>query len=207
MSRKKQFDYFKAMEKLAESGHLAAQILEDIVDNYTAENFITKANQIHKIEKESDQLLDELNAELYDAFITPIDREDIMVISELLDDILDGINSMAFLFENLNVTDMRPDTDRFATMVNTATNGVHMAMKEFHKFKNSKDLKNLIHEVNDIESEGDRLFSRLKKKLFSEEEDLLEIIKWNEIYDRFETILNATEETVDMIDVLTIKNT
>ena len=102
---------------------------------------------------------------------------------------------------------MRPDTDRFATMVNTATNGVHMAMKEFHKFKNSKDLKNLIHEVNDIESEGDRLLSRLKKKLFSEEEDLLEIIKWNEIYDRFETILNATEETVDMIDVLTIKNT
>jgi uncharacterized protein Yka (UPF0111/DUF47 family) len=80
-------------------------------------------------------------------------------------------------------------------------------MLEFPKFKNSKTLKNMIIEVNDVESEGDLLFSNLKKQLFSEETNVLEIIKWKEIYDRFESILNASEEAVDIIDGLIIKNT
>ena len=207
MSRKKDFDYFKAMETLAENAYTAAGILEDIVRNYSLEYYKEKVGKIHEIEKDSDALIAQLNKELYESFITPIDREDIMVISEQIDDILDGINAMAFLFENLIITDMRKETDHFAEMVTSATKGVHTAVKEFHKFKNSKDLKNLILEVNNIESEGDRLFSQLKKQLFSEEENLLEIIKWKEIYDRFELILNATEDAVDTIDIMTIKNT
>ncbi|MFZ2584838.1 MAG: DUF47 domain-containing protein, partial [Enterococcus aquimarinus] len=42
---------------------------------------------------------------------------------------------------------------------------------------------------------------------FSEEKDLLEIIKWKEIYDCFESIINDTERVVDIIDGMIIKNT
>lgn len=41
----------------------------------------------------------------------------------------------------------------------------------------------------------------------SEEKDLLEIIKWKEIYDCFESIINDTERVVDIIDGMIIKNT
>ena len=46
-------------------------------------------------------MIAELTNELYDSFITPIDREDILIISERLDDILDGIMGLTYLFENL----------------------------------------------------------------------------------------------------------
>ena len=162
---------------------------------------------IHQLEKKNDLLVDELTNQLYDAFITPIDREDILIISECLDDIIDGINSMTYLLENLVVTTIRPETQTFSAFVSRAAKGVHLAMIEFPKFKNSKKLKQLIVEVNEIESEGDLLYSRLKKQLFSEEKDLLKIIKWKEIYDCFESIINDTERVVDIIDGMIIKNT
>mgnify|MGYP000019077299 CR=1 FL=1 len=207
MGRKKQYDYFKKMEQLAENVHTAAEILEEIVDNYSTTDFSERAEKIHEIEKDSDQIVEELTNELYDAFITPIEREDILVVSERLDDILDGINAMTYLFENLVITQMREETDKLAALVTKAAKGVHEAMKEFPKFKNSKDLKQLISDVNYVESQGDRLYSRLKKHLFSKEQDVLEIVKWKEIYDGFELIINYHEDAVDLIDGMIIKNT
>ena len=207
MARKKQYNYFNTMELLSENAHLAAEHLETIFENYKPEELIENSEVIHQLEKKNDLLVDELTNQLYDAFITPIDREDILIISECLDDIIDGINSMTYLLENLVVTTIRPETQTFSAFVSRAAKGVHLAMIEFPKFKNSKKLKQLILEVNEIESEGDLLYSRLKKQLFSEEKDLLEIIKWKEIYDCFESIINDTERVVDIIDGMIIKNT
>ena len=207
MARKKQYNYFNTMELLAENAHLAAEHLETIFENYNAEELIENSEVIHQLEKKNDLLVDELTNQLYDAFITPIDREDILIISECLDDIIDSINSMTYLLENLVVTTIRPETQTFSAFVSRAAKGVHLAMIEFPKFKNSKKLKQLILEVNEIESEGDLLYSRLKKQLFSEEKDLLEIIKWKEIYDCFESIINDTERVVDILAGMIIKNT
>ena len=205
MARKKQYNYFNTMELLSENAYLAAEHLETIFENYNPEKLIENSEVIHQLEKKNDLLVDELTNQLYDAFITPIDREDILIISECLDDIIDGINSMTYLLENLVVTTIRPETQTFSAFVSRAAKGVHLAMIEFPKFKNSKKLKQLIVEVNEIESEGDLLYSRLKKQLFSEEKDLLEIIKWKEIYDCFESIINDTERVVDIIDGMIIK--
>lgn len=152
-------------------------------------------------------MIAELTNELYDSFITPIDREDILIISERLDDILDGIMGLTYLFENLVIKSLRPETAEFAGMIEQATQGVQTALKEFPKFKNSKTLRQMINDVNRIESEADLLYSKLKKALFTDEKDVLEIIKWKDIYDRFETIINDTEGAVDIIDGMVIKNT
>ena len=207
MARRKQYNYFESMKCLAENSHQAAKYLEEIISNFNMDTLAAKAEEIHQLEKASDRVIDEMTNELYDAFITPIDREDILLISEYLDNILDGINAITYTFENLVITDVRPETDKFASLVHQAAEGVLVAVQEFPKFKNSKTLKQMISDVNQIESEGDQLFSRLKKQLFSKEENVLEIIKWKEIYDRFEVILNDCEHAVDTIDGLIIKNT
>src|SRR5699024_12531532 len=100
MSRKKHFDYFKAMETLAENAYTAAGILEDIVRNYSLEYYKEKVGKIHEIEKDSDALIAQLNKELYESFITAIDRTDIMIISDQIDYILNRINLMSFLFQD-----------------------------------------------------------------------------------------------------------
>ncbi len=207
MARKKSFDYFAAMEQLATNGHLAAQRFSVLIHDYSETALTEAAAEIHALEKEGDKVIAALTNELYDSFITPIDREDILIISERLDDILDGIMGLTYLFENLVIQSLRPETARFADMITQATQGVETALKEFPKFKNSKTLRKMITDVNAIESEADLLYSQMKKALFTDETDVLEIIKLKDIYDRFESIINDTESAVDIIDGMVIKNT
>lgn len=207
MARRKKYDYFKTLENIAENSYKSAEVLEKIMQNYSLDHLETESELIHHLEKENDRLILELTNELYDAFITPIDREDIMLLAESLDDILDGINGITYMFENLSIKELRADIDLFANLVVKATKGVLDAMREFPKFKNSKNLRDLLKVVRNTESEADRLFSRLKKELFYGDNDLLEIIKWKEIYERYEWISNSTENAVDLIGNLIIKNT
>lgn len=207
MARKKTYDYFGAMNQLAEYSATSAQVLNELIEDYSAEKFEEKSEVIHQLEHQGDEISKNTMNELFDSFITPIDREDIVEIINHLDDILDGLNATTYLFENLVIQTIRPETEKFLQLVVTATAGVVQATKEFAKFKNSKTLKGYIQEVNQTESEADRLYSALTKKLFTEEKDPIEIIKWKDVYDHFEAIIDDCEDAADVIEGLVIKNT
>lgn len=206
MARKKQFDYFGKLEQMAQYSAESAQLLLDLIREYSTEKFSDKSDEIHRLEGHGDRISKEIMTELYDAFITPIDREDIVMITNHLDDILDELNATTYLFENLLVYTIRPNTDKFLQLVVTATADVVQATKEFAKFKHSKALKGYIEQVNKTESEADKLYSSLVKDLFANEKDPIEIIKWRDIYNHLEKITDACEAAVDIIEGLVIKN-
>lgn len=207
MARKKDFDYFGSMEHLAKNASQAAIVFNELMLDYSSTRLMAEAEKIHKLEREADQMVQDIFNQLYDAFITPIDREDIVEITERLDDVIDGINATTYMLENLVITSIRPNTSYFSKFVVDATSGMLTATKEFAKFKNSKTLKNMIHEVNLIESQADKLYSELIKELFTNEKDPIEIIKWKDIYDQLENVVNSSEDAVDIIAGLVIKNT
>ncbi|MDT2673545.1 DUF47 domain-containing protein [Enterococcus dongliensis] len=206
MVRKKQFDYFGKLEKMAQYSSESATLLLDLILDYSTEKFIDKSEKIHRLEGYGDRISKEIMTELYDAFITPIDREDIVMITNCLDDILDELNATTYLFENLLVYTIRPNTDKFLQLVVTATVDVVQATKEFAKFKHSKVLKQYIEQVNKTESEADRLYSSLVQDLFANEKDPIEVIKWRDIYNHLEKITDACEVAADVIEGLVIKN-
>lgn len=206
MARKKQFDYFGQLEQMAQYASESAQILLELIRDYSKEQFIEKSEKIHHLEGLGDYISKEIMAELYDAFITPIDREDIIMITNHLDDILDELNETTYLFENLLVYSIRLNTEEFIELIVKATHGVVQATKEFAKFKHSKVLKQYIEQVNSIESEADKLYSSLVRDLFANEKDPIEVIKWRDIFNHMEKITDACESAVDIIEGLVIKN-
>jgi predicted phosphate transport protein (TIGR00153 family) len=206
MAKKKQFNYFEALAHLADNAHLAALKLQAIVENYDYDRLPEISEEVHIIERDGDTVVHDVSEELAISFITPIDREDIVLITNSLDDVLDGINELTYLFENLAIYRLRPRTEEFANLVIEGTQALLVATKEFSKFKNSKTLKNLLKEVNKVEANGDRLYSELTKDLYQNEKDAIEIIKWRDIYNNFEHVVNNTEKAVDIIGGLVIKN-
>lgn len=206
MARKKQFDYFGKLEQMAQYSSESAALLLDLILDYSTEKFLDKSEEIHRLEGLGDRISKEIMTELYDAFITPIDREDIVLITNRLDDILDELNATTYLFENLLVYTIRPNTDQFLQLIVTATSDVVSATKEFAKFKHSKVLKHYIDQVNETESEADKLYSALVKNLFAHEKDPIEVIKWRDIYNHLEMITDACEAAADVIEGLVIKN-
>lgn len=206
MARKKQYDYFEALTCMAVDTQKAATYLKELMYNYSIEELAVKAELIHEAEHAADDKVTEIMHELYDAFITPVDREDIASITEKIDDVIDGINGVVYSFENLVITSIPTETMAFTDLIVSATDGLLVATKEFAKFKNSKTLKKMIDNVNTIEWQADCLYSRLTRNLFIEEKDPVEIIKWKDLLDRMERIVNACEDAVDIIAQIVIKN-
>lgn len=206
MARKKQFDYFGELEQLAKNAHQAAELLEMIAVDYSLENLENEAEKIHSLERDSDQIVKKILNELYISFITPIDREDIVKVTECLDDVLDTINSISYLLNSLVVKELNDNALVFITYAVEATAGVLTVTKEFAKFKSSKTLHLMIDEVSEIERKADKLYSDSLKELFSKEQNPIEVIRWKHVYDQLEELLNASELVVDVIGGLVIKN-
>lgn len=207
MAKKRGFDYFEALIQLAEKTKQAGALLHEIVLNFDPATLPTQAEKIHVLEREGDEIVHSIMNELNHSFITPIDREDIVIITEQIDDILDGVNSIPYQFDNYLITGIRPGTEKMAKYIVEATEGVAVVAHEFSKFKNSKTLGEMIVHVNTIEGKADQLYSSLIKDLFSNEKDVLEVVKWKAIFKRFEDVIDMSEKTVDVLAGLVIKNT
>jgi len=206
MMRKKKFDYFNAMENLADGSLNASAVLTDIITDYHPDKLLEQSDQIHKIEADCDTNVKEIMNELYVAFITPIDREDIVQLVGKLDNIIDGINDLTYEFHYLDIQEMRGGTDEFMKLINDAIKAVQQAVNDFSHFKNSKTLKQNIDDANRIESLGDDLYTDHLTVLFREETDPITIIRWQKIYAGFEKVLDACEDCADVITGLVIKN-
>lgn len=206
MLRKKEFDFFKAMEHLASDGLEASHALNHIVTEFDSEHWTQKSEQVHQIENDGDDDVKKIMHELYISFITPIDREDIVQLTDKLDNIIDGIDGLTYEFAYLNIQEMRPHTKEFIDLICEAVEAVQQSVKEFSHFKNSKTLNQNIENANHIESLGDDLYTKNMAILFSEEKDPINVIRWQKLYASFEKVLNACEDCADVMTSLVIKN-
>lgn len=206
MARKKGYDYFGAMEHLAKDTVRASQILHEIINEYDLDTLAQKSEEIHNIERESDEVVKEVMKELYVSFITPLDREDIVQIIDRLDDIMDGINGLTYEFYYLNVQQMAPNAVQFFELITQAVAAVQEAIKEFPHFKSSKTLMSRIEEANKIESRGDHLYTEDLAQLFRTEKDPIDVVRWQKIFFSFESVLDSCEDAADIIMGLIIKN-
>lgn len=75
-----------------------ASILTQVADafrSYVNEGTPSLAAAINKLEKQADDCLSSLTTALRDAFVTPMDRQDIYNLGEAIDDMIDYLNSAA----------------------------------------------------------------------------------------------------------------
>lgn len=206
MVRKKGFDFFQAMEHLADDALEASKVLSEIINDFDPDTLSQKSELIHQIENDGDEDVKKIMHELYVAFITPIDREDIVQLVDKLDNIIDGMDGLTYEFKYLNIQQMRPNTYQFMVLISDAVIAVQQSVKEFSRFKNSKTLNQNIENANQIESQGDDLYTQNLSILFAKENDPVEVIRWQKVYAGFEKVLNACEDGADVMTGLVIKN-
>lgn len=201
---KRDIDYFETFSKMANCSVKAAKQLQDLILNFT--DITAKADRIHDTEHESDELFHDMMIELNRAFITPIDREDIIEISNKIDSITDSIEDVSNLFDMLSVTEVRPGAPKLADIIVRCCEDLTIMVDEFRSFKHSKKLNDMCISVNKLEEEGDRLHRSIIKELYTSGIDTLVIVKWKEIYDTMEQVLDLCEDVADLLSGMAIKN-
>ncbi len=196
--------FFDLFSQTAEDTCKAAKMLEELMKDYT--DVTKKVTAIEEMEHKCDEHVHNMLEHLNRSFITPIDREDIYLIAKELDNITDDIESTAHRFRMFNVSDMREDARKMATLIVQCTEELMGVMSEMKNMKTSKLLRDRIIEVNRIEDEGDEIYRSAMHQLFVSESNALEVIKWKEIYEYLENTLDACEDVANIIEGVVMKH-
>ncbi|MDD5305996.1 MAG: DUF47 family protein [Deltaproteobacteria bacterium] len=195
------FDVFEQASKIACE---SAVILQELVLRYDDPDAKIKALEVK--EHEGDKLVHAMMDRLNRSFITPMDREDLFLISKDLDTITDLVESTAHLFTMFDVHSVKDEAKDLVRLLVAATAELHAVTKEMKNFKKSRDLKPRVIEINRIENEGDRLYRRAVRALFTQEKDPLEVMKWKEVYEYLESALDACEHVANIILGVVVKH-
>ena len=207
MAKKSDNYYFENFIQCVECGCQAAMLLEENLANFDVNRLSENLDELHKIEHDADKKKHEMMGVLVKAFITPIEREDIILLSQCIDEVTDQIEDVLIRIYINNVHTIRPEALQFTKVIIRCCKVLKEIMEEFANFKKSKTLHGLIIEINALEEEGDRLFIDSMRRLHTEVTDPLEIIAWREIYNFLEKCCDACEHVADAVESVIMKNT
>ncbi len=185
----------------------AANYLLTCLENYNPENISSMLQQMHEIEHRADEKKHEMNEVLAKAFVTPVDREDLDMLSHQLDDVTDKIEEVLQMFYINNVQTIRPAAVEFAKQIVRSCEMLSALMQEFENFKRSKKIRSLIVELNNVEEECDQLYLTSMRALSTEPADPLTFIAWRDIYDYMEACADACEHVSECVGTVIMKNT
>lgn len=207
MSKKSDSYYFQNFIECVQCGCQAAKMLEDNLMNFDAGILEDKLDRLHEIEHNADKKKHEMMGVLVKAFITPIEREDIILLSQSIDEVTDKIEDVLIRIYINNIHSIKPEAVEFSKIIIRCCNALKEIMEEFVDFQRSRTLHGLIVEINALEEEGDRMFIQSMRRLHTEEKDPIEIIAWREIYVYLEKCCDACEHVADIVESVIMKNT
>lgn len=198
--------YFQNFAECANMACDMATKLDDFLTHYRTEKLEKGAEEIHAIEHRADEKKHEMYSELVRAFVTPIDRDELIDISQNIDDVLDAMDDIMMHLNITQVKKLRPDALEFSTLIIKCCQSMAQLMEEFKDFKKSKKINDLIIEINRLEEEGDRLYVSAMKNLHKTCTDPMEVMIWRELYSAFENVCDQCEDVADIVETIVIGN-
>ena len=206
MKKKEEYNYFD--EFVTNSNYIvsSAELLKETLSSYNTEKLTENIVKVHKLENEADKTLHKMRNYLIKDFLPPIDREDIILIGHRLDDVEDCIDELLINFNILNILNVREDVNEFTDLLIECANSVKDALENFKNSKKADIVKEKVIAINVLEEKGDKLFEKAMKKLYKEESNPVEIIKWTTIYNCLENTTDACERIADSLEDVIMKN-
>ena len=206
MKKKEKYNYFEEFIKITEYIEESSNKLKELMNDFNQEKLEKSIEEIHKLEHASDRVVHKMREYLIKDFLPPIEREDIAVIINKLDNIEDGIDEIAIDFKILNVKKVKEDILEFADILVQASKAVKGVFEKLSDLKHPELIKEKVIVVNKLEEQGDRVYERIVSNLYKEEKDPIELIKWINIYRCFEETIDSCEEISDCIQDVIMKN-
>ena len=109
MAKKQDSFYYENFSECAACACQAAHYLEDALKNFKPEGLSSMLDELHQVEHAADEKKHELSNVLARAFITPIEREDIILLSQNIDEVTDKIEDVLLRLYCNNIQTIRPD--------------------------------------------------------------------------------------------------
>lgn len=206
MGRKKEHDYFAMLSEGVSYACDAAEKLYDNMQNFDPGMMSQNIDEMHRIEHEADVAKHNMLEKLLKEFITVIDREYILELASIIDDVTDSLEDVLLRMYMYNITSLREDSLQFVSLIIRCCEEMKSMMKEFSNFRKSKKIRESIIEINRLEEEGDRLFAEAMHRLYSESGDAVKIAAWTSLYEQLENCCDSCEDVANVVEKVILTN-
>jgi predicted phosphate transport protein (TIGR00153 family) len=160
--------------------------------------------EIKDIEHEGDKITHDTVKMLNKTFVTPIDREDIHALITGLDDVLDLMDSVASKYVLYKMHSPHVEAKELADILLRCSMETVRALTGLQKFDVS--VHHICIELNSLENEADRVVRNAIARLFDNEKDPIEIIKWKEIFETLEDAADKFEDVANIVEGIIVKH-
>lgn len=182
----------------------------DCFYNNEFEEMEDKVEKISKIEHKADVIRRQMEIEFYQGAFLPFDREDRIILAELVDGVADMTQETAYGISLSRVSFPNKLEKDFSELLEQVYNAVSV-LKECIELMNL-DLGAAIpkaHEVEEIEDVADLVERRIIKKLYllyrEKEIDILTLIEVKKTARRLGNIIDRAENASDRIPIIAAK--
>lgn len=206
MAHKKDNNYFDSFVELAGYSCKAADLLNEIMNKFNADELSAKMKEMHAIEHSGDEARHIIIKKLAREFITPIEREDIMAMSDAIDNVTDTIEDVLMRMYMYNITTIRAHAIEMTEVIVKCCISLKQALDEFYNFRKSHKLHELIVEINHLEEVGDTLFTEATRDLYVNCQDSKEVAAWDIVFYYMEKCCDSCEDVADVIENVIMKN-
>lgn len=199
----KEFNFFDLFDKQVDCAVDAAAHFRGLVTKGALDD--QSLQKMHDIEHQGDDVTHDIFDRLNKTFITPFDREDIHALAKELDDIVDMLYTIANRMKVYKITGVDKNLVEFASVIEDSVRAVSRAVKGLRKMKDIALISTACVEINRLENVGDTMRDSMLAQLFENGKDPLAIMKWKEIYQDAETVLDICEDVAHVVQSILVK--
>ncbi|MEK5340304.1 DUF47 domain-containing protein [Weizmannia sp. FSL W8-1119] len=161
--------------------------------------------KMKEYETTGDTYVHDMILELNDAFITPIEREDLLSLTNSLDDVLDGIEEVSGLFELYNIYQADDFMVEFVEMIRRCTEEIEKAIDILFSKKLDKIRPHAI-KIKEFEFHCDEILRKSLIHLFQNEKDPIRLIKYKDLYEKMEDVADYCQTVANILETIIMKN-
>lgn len=195
--------FFDLLEEHAKRVHQSVQVFQEMLHDWSPQH--PSIQKIRDLEHEGDMTAHEILSRLNRTFVTPIDREDIHLLTKQIDDVLDILLKVAVRLQLFTIEKITPELASLTKLLEEASGVVVKAISSIRHLDRPQRILDYCIEINQIEDSADQFSDEAILRLFSDNKETLEVIKWKEIYDTMEMAIDTCEDIANTIQGVVIK--
>ena len=195
--------FYTLFEENAEICNEISKLFHEIVNQGSSEE---RSKQAKDLKRRSSAVAKKTLNLLNTTFVTPIDREEIQQVSNLLNKITRKIVKACL---NLQIYRLEAHTDCMKDQAETlllATEELKHNVSLLRKVTAIKEITDSNNKIKEIESRGDEILHTALDEIFSGKYDALTVIKLKELYKNIESAMDTCFDVSDLILNISLKN-
>jgi len=173
----------------------------------SAEEVRENAQRLKTVEHQTDQVVHGLMAHLHKTFVTPFDRNEIHELAVRLDDILDMTEAAGSRIDLFCPECALPEALQLADVLMESASLVREMVGLLRKLRDPGRILELTVEINRLEDKADYIRRSTVARLFREEKNPLELIKWKDILEFLEKATDRCEDVANITEGIVLEHT